>query len=435
VVRRFFEVMKVGSLIAGFLLLLVFSMTAMGQQAQVSVKTPDEARARLDELRVAGFEALYSLDYEGARQKFKEIARLFPEHPAGPQFLAAVLWTQTLNESRRLQSSLYASESFYGKTEDAVNPRTVEQFRELTRSATLLAKARLKTNPRDVEALYFLGATEGLKAAFAAAVQRSFMSALRDGSSSVDRHRDVIKLDPGYRDAELTIGLYDYVVGTLPLPIKLLASIGGVRGSKKRGLLTLERVAKEGRFARDDARSLLIVLYKREKRYADALALARELGAKYPRNYLYKLEQADALMSQAAVERQSAHSTAAASAEREALATFEALLQDRMTREAAARSFDLIHFRYGDALFTAGRFEQAAREFLAATTALGAEPGLAAIARLRAAQSLDLAGKRNEALVQYRAVLQGPDVEHAHEEAKRGLREPYKIKNEKSTPE
>ncbi|HEX8853897.1 MAG TPA: hypothetical protein VF754_10445, partial [Pyrinomonadaceae bacterium] len=397
--------------------------------------TADEARARLDELRVAGFEALYSLDYEGARQKFKEIARLFPEHPAGPQFLAAVLWTQTLNESRRLQSSLYASESFYGKTEDVVNPRTVEQFRELTRSATLLAKARLKANPRDVEALYFLGATEGLKAAFAAAVQRSFMSALRDGSSSVDRHRDVIKLDPNYHDAELTIGLYDYVVGTLPLPVKLLASIGGVRGSKKRGLLTLERVAKEGRFARDDAKSLLIVLYKREKRYGEALALARELGTKYPRNYLYKLEQADALISQAAVERQAGNATAAGKAEREALAIFEALLQDRAVREAAARSFDLIHFRYGDALFTAGRFDQAAKEFLAATTAPGAEPGLSTHSRLRAAQSLDLAGKRNEALVQYRTVLQGPDIEHAHEEAKRGLREPYKIKNEKSTSE
>jgi hypothetical protein len=207
-----FEVMKVGSLTAGLLLLLLaFSMTAVGQQqAQAPVGMPDEGRARLEELRTAGFEALYSLDYEGARRQFKEIVRLFPEHPAGPQFLAAVLWTQTLNESRRLQSSLYASESFYGKTEDAVNPRTVEQFRELTRSATLLAKARLKANPRDVEALYFLGATEGLKAAFSAAVQRSFMSALRDGSSSVDRHRDVIKLDPNYHDAELTIGLYEH---------------------------------------------------------------------------------------------------------------------------------------------------------------------------------------------------------------------------------
>jgi hypothetical protein len=430
--------MKLGRYMTICALLLVASLTAFGQQPQPPAgKTTDEAgRARLDGLRAAGFEALYNLDYEGARRQFKEIVRLFPEHPAGPQFLAATLWTQTLNESRRLQSSLYSSESFYNnKSEDAVDPRTVEQFRELTRQAAQLAKARLKANPRDVEALYFLGATEGLKAAFAAAVQRSFMSALRDGSSSVDRHRDVIKLDPTYRDAELTIGLYDYVAGTLPLPIKLLASIGGVRGSKKRGLLTLERVAKEGRFARDDAKSLLLVLYKREKRYGDSLAISRELGAKYPRNYLYKLETADALLAQASLDRQTGNSTAAASAEREALATYEALLQDRAVREVAARSLDLIHFRYGDALFTAGRFDIAAKEFLAAAAVNGGEPTLATLARLRAAQSLDLAGKRNEALIQYRSVLQRPAVENSHEEAKRGLREPYKIKNEKSTSE
>jgi tetratricopeptide (TPR) repeat protein len=431
--------MRFCSYTASLLLLLACAVMVYGQQqqAQTTAKTMDEAsRARLDELRATGFEALYSLDYEGARRQFKEIVRLFPEHPAGPQFLAATLWTQTLNDSRRLQSSVYASESFYGKTEDAVDPRTIEQFRELTRQATTLAKTRLKANPRDVEALYFLGATEGLKAAFSASVQRSFMSALRDGSSSVDRHRNVIKLDPTYTDAELTIGLYDYVVGNLPLPVKLLASIGGVRGSKKRGLLTLERVAKQGRFARDDAKSLLIVLYKREKRFQDALNMLRQLGEKYPRNYLYKLESADALMSQAALDRQAGNSAAAQSAEREALALFDALLQDRALREGvAARALDLIHFRYGDALFVAGRFDPAAKEFLAAAAVNGAEQNLATMSRLRAAQSLDVAGKRNEALIQYKTVLQRPDVYNAHEEAKRGLREPYKIRNEKSTSE
>ena len=141
-----------------------------------------------------------------------------------------------------------------------------------------------KLNRRDTEALYYLGATEGLKAAFEGAVERSFMSALRNGSDSVDRHREVIKLEPAFHDAEITIGMYDYIVGSLPLPVKLLATIGGIRGSKKRGLATLERVAREGNWARDDAKVLLIALFKREKRYTEALALARELAAKYPRN-------------------------------------------------------------------------------------------------------------------------------------------------------
>ncbi|MBC7908928.1 MAG: hypothetical protein H7Y30_00400 [Pyrinomonadaceae bacterium] len=390
--------------------------------------TESASASRLDELRNAGFAALYNLDYETARKNFKEIARLFPEHPAGPQFLAAVLWAEQLNESRRLQASLYNSESFFKAAEDKPDPKTVEQFRALTRQAVQLAKARLKRNKQDIEALYFLGATEGLKAAFATAVERRFMAALGDGSNSVDRHREVIKLDPNFHDAELTIGLYDYIVGGLPLPVKVFASIAGVRGSKRRGLETLQRVAKEGRWARDDAKALLIVLLKREKRYADALAFSRELAEKYPRNYLFKLESADALITQAAMEREANHAAAANGAEREALVIFESLLKDRATRDTAARSLDLIHYRYGEALFVAGQPERAASEFLAAANVKGAEQTLATMARLHAARAFDLAGKRNDALAQYKVVLTRPDIYDSHENAKRGLREPYKVK-------
>ncbi|MDQ1613441.1 MAG: hypothetical protein QOG00_3372 [Pyrinomonadaceae bacterium] len=383
-------------------------------------------RARFDKTRTEGFEALYNLDYEAARARFKELARLYPDHPAGPQFLAASLWLETLNASRRLQSGLYNNESFYAKTEDKVDPKIVAQFKEWTRAAKQLAEARLRKNPKDTEALYFLGATQGLKAAFAGAVERSFVSALRSGSDAVDRHRETIKLDPNYHDAELTIGMQDYIVGGLALPYKILAGMTGTRGSKKRGLATLERVMREGQWARDDARVMLIPLYKREKRYADAAALARELAAKYPKNYLFKLEYADALVSQAATEREKNSAAAAATTEREAFAIFDSLLRDRAARDAAARQLDLIHFQYGEALFVAGQFERAAKEFLAAASVPQAEANQATLARLRAAQTLDLAGKREDALVQYKLVAARPNVYDSLEEARRGLREPYR---------
>lgn len=402
---------------------------AMNEKSAGTVEASGASTARLEELRAAGFDALYNLDYETARKNFKEIVRLFPDHPAGPQFLAATLWAQTLNESRRLQSSLYNTESFYAQKEDKPDPRMVEEFRNLTRTAAQLAKARLRRNPKDVEALYFLGATEGLKAAFATAVQRSFMSALSDGSSSVDRHRDVIKLDPNFHDAELTIGLYDYVVGSLPAPVKLLASIIGTRGSKKRGLLTIQRVASEGTFARDDAKALLIVLFKRENRYEEALAISRELAVKYPRNYLFKLEEADALVAIASREREAGRVSETTRAEHEALAVFDSLLRDRALREAATRSLDLIHFRYGEALLEANQPESAAQEFIASANVAGAGSELATMAHLNAARAFDLAGKRNDALAHYRIVLTRPDVLDAHDEAKQGLKEPYKSKN------
>lgn len=402
---------------------LIGPLIVAGQSA-ASAKLSEKDQARFDELRARGFEATYNLDYDEAQRQFEELARSFPDHPAGPQFLAANLWLKTLNKARRLSASLYNSDAFYASEEDKVDQRTLNQFRDWTRQAKALAEARLKRDPRDVEALYHLGATEGLRAAFAAAVERRFIAALREGSRSVDRHRQVIKLDPSFHDAEISIGMYDYVVGALPLPVKILASIGGVRGSKKRGLATLERVAREGRWARDDAKVLLIALLKREKRFAEALAYARELSEKYPRNYNLKLEVADALVSQAAVEKKT-DPAAAIKLEREAFAIFDAMLRDNTVRQLAG-SFDLVHFRYGEALMAAGQVERAAAEFAAATTAPGAEMQLVTLAQLRGAQALDLAGKRREALARYRAVLERPNVFTSRAEAERGLREPYK---------
>jgi tetratricopeptide (TPR) repeat protein len=224
------------------------------------------------------------------------------------------------------------------------------------------------------------------------------------------------------------------VVGSLPLPVKVLAGITGFRGSKKRGLQMLEGVAREGNWSRDDAKTLLIVLYTREKRYADALAHARELSAKYPRNYLFRLEAADALVSQAEVRRKEKDTDAAAKAEREAFAIFEDLLHGNTVRETVSRSLDLVHFKYGEVLLTAGEGERAAKEFLAATRIVHAEPTLVTMAHLYAARAFDLAGRRNDALSQYREVLTRPDIYAAHDEARKGLRQPYKADRELAVP-
>lgn len=393
--------------------------------AEAKAEKPAADQARFDALRAEGFEALYGLDYERARRTFKELARLFPDHPAGPHFLATTVWLKTLNESRRLQASLYNTEGFYAKAKDATDPKVVAEFRELERQAKALATARRARDPKDVEAIYYLGVIEGVKAAFAGAVERSFFSAWRDGEEAAKRHREVIKADPNFRDAEITLGMYDYVAATLPLPFRIGSSLIGKGGSKKRGLATLERVAREGRWARDDARVLLIALYKREGRFAEALAFAREMAEKYPRNYLFKLEVADALVSLAAAER-AAKPDEAARLEREAFTTFDALIQQKPAKGEPARPLDLIHFSYGQALAVAAQHERAAREYIAGAGVPGAEAGLSTMSRLRAAQSLDLAGKRDEALAQYKEVLARPNVYDSHEEARRGLREPFK---------
>ncbi len=323
-------------------LLLLVSATISAQTGP-----PADTRARLDKLRADGYEALYNLDYEGARKRFREMLKIAPDNPAGAQCFAASLWVEQLNQSWELKATLYSTKA-YTDGKHKADPAQTAEFRKWIRQTKSLSAAKLKKDPRDIEALYFLGAAEGLDAAYAAAVEKKYRAALRNGSDAVDRHKEVLKIAPEFRDAELTIGLQNYIVGALPLPLKMIAGTMGVRGSKKRGLETLERVSVQGNWARDLARVLLVDLYKREKRWKDAVATARVLSEKYPRNYLFKLQMADALASQIVTLRKAkdATSTTGAAEQKELLGIFDSLTRDKTLERSTA---ELVQFRYREA--------------------------------------------------------------------------------------
>lgn len=278
---------------ARLLFLLVFATTVVAQTSPPP---------NLDKLRADGYDALFNLDYDGARRAFTKMIALAPDDPAGPESFATSLWLEQLNKTWESKSTFYTDDT-NTKDKTKVDPAKVAEFKKWTRRAKQLSEARLRKNPRDVEALYFLGAAEGLEAAYAGGVERKYMAALRTGSDAVDHHRKVLELSPQFIDAKLTIGLQDYVIGSLPLPVKMLAGTFGVRGSKKRGLNELEQVARDGHWGRDVARVLLVDLYKREQRWDDAIATARDLSTRYPRNKLFQQQLADVLARKLRAER------------------------------------------------------------------------------------------------------------------------------------
>ena len=352
------------------ILLLLFTLPT------VAAQTPPH----FDTLRTEGYEALYNLDYESARKRFQKMIEINPTHPAGAQCYASSLWLEQLNKASELKATLYSSDA-YATTRAHADRQQVNEFRKWIRQAKQLAEARLRKDPKDVDALYYLGAAEGLEAAFSAGVERKFMAALRSGSKSVDHHREVLKLSPDYRDAELTIGLQNYIIGSLPLALKMMVATMGVRGSKKRGLETIENVAVEGQHARDLARVMLVDLYRREKRWAEAVKVARELSEKYPRNYLFKLQMADALGSQILTLRKS--KTPSAAEEKELTNFFASLFRDK---SLDAPTIDLVRFRYGETLLSLGQPDAAAKEFTAVVNRSAADADLKNLARQRLEQ-------------------------------------------------
>src|SRR3989442_13680938 len=109
------------------ILLLLFLLSAF-PFASASAQRGDDKKGtaavtpRLEELQEKGSEALFNLDYEVARQRFKEMARLYPEDTNGPNKLPARVWIDTSNQARWCQTVTYTTQFVYATTEDTSNP-------------------------------------------------------------------------------------------------------------------------------------------------------------------------------------------------------------------------------------------------------------------------------------------------------------------------
>jgi len=405
------------ALAAAFLLMPAVSpgqiqSTTAGNDPIVSAALP----AEIMELRREGYEAMYNIDYATAVARFEDIRKRLPNHPAGDLYLATALWLKHLNKSRRLQTGLYRSgSSFYAGADkakensegDAVDANLDRAFRERMAQAKTKALALVAKNRNDADALYFLGSIYGVMAGYEASTARKFFSAMRNGSRCVDAHEKVLKLKPDYYDAYMTVGLYDYIVGTLPFGYKALATMVGIRGNKKRGITRLETMIEKNASSADDARVMLLAVFRNEKRDSDAFSLLEHLSSKYPGNYLLKLEIASTLVTLKRSE--------------EAYAAFESLLKDPSTVSAR----DLVNYQYAEALARDKEYKRAADRFIAAHQTQGADANLATVSLLRAAQMYDLARERQEAIAQYKAVLALPNVYDTRQQAEKGLNKPF----------
>jgi tetratricopeptide (TPR) repeat protein len=400
-----------------FRLLTIFSITLASSlagapfgQVRTSASGVVTSPPDFDRLRVEGFDAVYSLDYQTARERFENMTRVSPDHPAGYLYLANNLWLETLNRSRRLLTSVYTNSSFYAevKKEDRVDAQRDRQFTDLMNKALATAKARLQKNPNDAEALYYQASAYGLRAAYGTSVKRSFTRAIGDANDSIRIHKQVLKINPQYTDSYLSIGLYEYVIDSLPFGWRLLARVAGLKGSKKKGIEHLEQVVTSGKYTSDDARVVLIGIYDRENRLERSLELLNSLAARYPRNYLFQIERATMLYR---LDRRE-----------EGAAAFTALLKDPNASETAT---DLIHFSWGLGLQDKGDYQGALEHFGQVSRWPKAEAGLVSLAHLNSGKSLDAMGKREEASAEYQTVLKRDNVFDSHKQATEYLKKPF----------
>jgi hypothetical protein len=84
-------------------------------------------------------------------------------------------------------------------------------------------------------------------------------------------------------------GLYEYVVGSLPLPGEDYCPARLVIAAEEARARDAGTGREEGRWSQDDAKTVLVLLYTREKRFAEVVKLTARVEREVSRNYLLKL--------------------------------------------------------------------------------------------------------------------------------------------------
>ena len=262
---------------------------------QANPASPAAVYRPADPLNAAAFDHFYNLDYDRSIAEFEQIERRHPgDFFAVNHLLVAVLFRE-LNRVGALNSGEYANDSFINAPRRPVDPKAAQRVKDLVRQAEDLESKRLATNPNDVDALYARGVTRAQYATYVALLERAWIAALRNAVGARRDHERVLELDPNYTQAKLIVGAHNYVMGNLSWPVKVAVAMVGLSGSKEKGLQLLHEAANGPGETAVDAKILLLVFLRRERRYDEALQIVRTLIPAYPHNLLMALEEGNLL--------------------------------------------------------------------------------------------------------------------------------------------
>jgi tetratricopeptide (TPR) repeat protein len=269
------------------MVLLVLLVCCPGKASGQETARPDH-----DVIRQAK-ELQFNLDYDEAEKGLRTYLDTQPDDLPALNLLASVILYREMHQRGLLESQLY------GNKGDAFKPKQPPLSAEFQQSlvgtldrAQAAAERRLQHDPRDKDAMYWAGVTHGTRGTLEFALRRAWTAALHEARDATRYHRELMNLDPSYVDAQLIVGINDYIVGSLPWYIKMLAALAGAHGDRTGGLAKVQYVAESGHYAREDAGFMLDVLYRREKRFPEALAIVKPMAQQYPRNFLLQLELA-----------------------------------------------------------------------------------------------------------------------------------------------
>ncbi len=222
--------------------------------------------AKFDSTVSAGIKQIYNIKFTEAEATFKKLTNDYPNKPTGKFFLAMIDWWKILldpdNESY--------DDIFLKKLDDVINQ----------------CDRLLDKNSDNVDALFFKGGAIGFRGRLSA-FRESWLKAADDGRDALPIVQRAGRLDPQNVDVQFGYGIYNYYASVLPDKYPMLKPIMLFlpKSDKKKGLVQLDYVARDGKYAKYEAQYFLMnIYYSYESQPFQAEKYAHLLTSQFPDN-------------------------------------------------------------------------------------------------------------------------------------------------------
>jgi tetratricopeptide (TPR) repeat protein len=391
--------------IPGFILLAVVAV--LTQVTSAGAENVDTDPLNRNPEVVDAFQHFYNMDYHGALAGFNQVQVEHPADPIATDYILYVTLFQELFRLDLLDTTFYANDGFLTGHHTVVeDPKVRDQIKALADKVDDQSDDQLRKNPNDINALFARGWGRALDACYLGMVERSFTAGLRLALAAKNDHQRVLDLNPNYADAKMVVGIYQYVIGSLPFAFKMLIGIAGIHGTKASGMALLQDSADHGVITSVESRTALMLFLRREGKYLQAKEIAEGLARQYPRDFLFALEVAN--LSKDAGEGM------------KAVAAYRRVVDDaKRPGYYPSSHLELAYFGLADSLRGQKLYAEAAEAYREGAYLPTTSPELKRRCLLAAGQVYDLMNEHDKAREQYQAVIDaGSDTAQADQARK-----------------
>jgi len=288
---------SVGNLIRfglSFSLVLLASISSCLAEGHAEDTPAGAAMTAVPELQT-GFRFLYEQKFPEARQTFLDWEGRHPKDPFGSAAVAASYLFEEFYRQGVLTSDFFLDDrKFLHGIDGQPDPGRLKDFYAALDRTRVAARARMKNNPNDPEALFSLTLASGMQADSLSLLEHKQFESLKHIKEAENTAGKLLAQQPGAADAWLALGAAHYIIGSLSGPKRFVLWFDGVHGDRKLGMEEVSKAASEGRYLRPYAKILLALAARREGKGELARKLLRELNEEFPSSPLFAVEYARA---------------------------------------------------------------------------------------------------------------------------------------------